>query len=204
MNLPVSSVPDAGSQWGFSSDAAFELLNHPATGGGHRSLVTRYLAAFGPASIADFQAWSGIRNAKAMFDPLKEELLTFQDEKKRLLFDLPDAPRPDEETPAPVRFIAEFDNVVLGHADRSRIISEEHRRRVVTRNLLVLGTFLVNGFVSGIWKSERKKKDATLHLEPFIKLAPKTKKALELEGEQLLRFLEPDAYNVAIEFGDSK
>jgi len=200
MHLPVASVPDAKAIWGFSADAEFELQQAPLSAGDAESLVIRYLSAFGPASIADFQAWSGLKNAKPWFDKLHDRLSTFQDAKKRVLYDQPDAPRPAEDCPAPIRFIAEFDNLILAHVDRSRIVSDEHRPRVVTKNLLVLGTFLVDGFVAGIWKSERKKKEATLRLEPFEPPNVKTKKALEQEGSKLIRFLEPDATAFAVVF----
>ena len=187
MNLALASVPDTDSAWGFSGDVEFEPVDgFRATGGSKAdSLITRYLGAFGPATVADFQAWSGLKGAKPLFDGLN--LVTFHDDRKRLLYDLPDSPRPDPETPAPVRFIAEFDNLVLGHADRSRIVADEHRPRVVTKNLLVLGTFLVDGFVAGTWKCERKK----IRIEPFDAVPRKVMEALEEEGERLARFLEP-------------
>jgi hypothetical protein len=203
MHLPLASLADANAPWGFSSDAEFNLdADAHDTEGDAQSLVLRYLAAFGPASIADFQAWSGIKQAKPVFEALQSKLLKFQDPKKRILFDIPEAPRPSEDTPAPVRFIAEFDNLVLGHADRTRIVSELHRPRVVTKNLLVLGTFLIDGFVAGIWKCERKKKEAILKLEPFEKVAPKVRKELEREGLELARFLEPDATNFSVTLHD--
>jgi len=200
MHLPVASVPDAKATWGFSADAEFDLQPSLMSEGDAESLVMRYLSAFGPASIADFQAWSGLKSAKPWFDKVQDRLSMFQDAKKRVLYDLPGAPRPAEDTPAPVRFIAEFDNLILAHADRSRIVSDEHRPRIVTKNLLVLGTFLVDGFVAGIWKSERRKRDATLRLEPFEVLNVKAKKALEQEGSKLIRFLEPDANAFAVVF----
>lgn len=198
MHLPLASLPDSDATWGFGPDAEFDLQGaaHDAEGD-PQSLVLRYLAAFGPASAADFQAWSGLK-AKPVFDALQSKLLTFHDDKKRTLYDIPDAPRPPAETPAPIRFIAEFDNLVLGHADRARIVSELHRPRVVTKNLLVLGTFLIDGFVAGIWKCERKKKEAILKLEPFEKVAPKVWKELEREGLELARFLEPDAASFSV------
>jgi hypothetical protein len=200
-HLPLASVlPELHGAWGFPADAEFELA--PVADGGDadggQSMVLRYLAAFGPATVADFQAWSALKGAKPLFDSLKDRLVMLQDHRKRVLFDLPDAPRPAEDTPAPVRFIAEFDNLILGHADRSRVVADEHRPRVVTKNLLVLGTFLVDGFVAGIWRGERKKKEATLKLEPFEKLAPKVRKALEQEGERFAHFLEPEAASVAV------
>ncbi len=187
MNLALASVPDTNSAWGFSGDAEFEpVAGFRATGGANTdSLITRYLGAFGPATVADFQAWSGLKGAKPLFQGLN--LVTFHDDRKRILYDLPDAPRPDPETPAPIRFIAEFDNLVLGHADRSRIVADEHRPRIVTKNLLVLGTFLVEGFVAGTWKCEQKK----IRIEPFNAVPPKVMKALKEEGERLAGFLEP-------------
>jgi hypothetical protein len=116
----------------------------------------------------------------------------------RTLFDLPDAPRPDADVPAPIRFLPEFDNLVLAHADRTRLLDDEHRPRVVTKNLRVKATFLVDGRVAGTWKSTRKGKKASLVIEPFKKLRKKDTKALTSEGEQLLRFIEEDAASVDI------
>ena len=193
MNLPLAAVPDDRAPWGFGPDAEFETIPN-VTGdrqlaGYMQALITRYLGAFGPASVADFQAWSGLKGAKPLFEGMS--LLTFHDTRKRVLYDLPDAPRPDPNTPAPIRFIAEFDNLILGHADRSRILSDEYRPRVVTKNLLVLGTFLVDGFVAGTWKYDTKKKGPPVRLELFDQLAPRVMKALEEEGARLARFIAP-------------
>ena len=114
---------------------------------------------------------------------------------------MPDAPRPDADVPAPIRFLPEFDNLVLAHADRTRLLDDEHRPRVVTKNLRVKATFLVDGRVAGTWKSTRKGKKASLALEPFGKLRKKDTKALTSEGEQLLRFVEEDAATFDIQFG---
>jgi DNA glycosylase AlkZ-like len=156
-------------------------------------LVRRYLAAFGPATVTDAQSWSALSGLKPVFEDLRPELVTFRDDKKRELFDLPEAPRPAADVPAPVRFVADFDNLVLAHVDRRRVIADEHRPKVVTKNLLVRATFLVDGFVAGLWKVERKKKVASLVLEPFQPLDKKTLKALEAEGDRLLAFQEEDA-----------
>ncbi len=102
-------------------------------------------------------------------------------------------PGPRRETPAPVRFLPEFDNLVLSHDDRTRVIADEHRPKVVLKNLQVRATFLVDGFVAGTWKVERKKKNAILTLEPFGKLPKPALAALEREGVALLRFVEEDA-----------
>ena len=198
MHLPLVQVPTQDA-WAFPAAADFALADDwlgktilleeaPA-----HTLVRRYLAAFGPATPRDAQVWSGLQSLRAAFEELRPELVTFRDERKRELFDLPEAPRPGEDTPAPVRFLPEFDNLVLAHDDRTRVIADEHRPKVVLKNLQVRATFLVDGFVAGAWKVERKKKAATLILEPFGKLAKKITAELEREGEALIRFLEPDA-----------
>jgi hypothetical protein len=137
------------------------------------------------------QTWSGLKRAADVLEAM-EDLERFS-VGRRTLFDLPDAPRPDADVPAPVRLLPEFDNLVLAHADRSRLLDDEHRPLVVTKNLRVKATFLVDGRVAGTWKSERKGKKATLTLEPFGELRKKDATALQTEAEALLRFIEPDA-----------
>jgi Winged helix DNA-binding domain len=198
MHVPIVQIP-TDVMWGFPSSADFALADgwlgrkiSTDTAPAHQ-LVTRYLAAFGPATPADAQCWLGLQGLREVFEDLRLSLATFRDERKRELFDIPNAPRPAADTPAPVRFLAEFDNVLLGHADRSRIIDDRFKPKVITKNLLVPGTFLVDGFVAGTWKVERKAKTATLKLSPFLPLQRKTVAALEEEGDKLLAFLEPDA-----------
>lgn len=198
MNLPLVQVPTE-AQWGFPAASDFALAEdwigkkvsvEPAPA---HELVRRYLAAFGPATPGDAQAWSGLSGLRAVFEELRPPLVTFRDERKRELFDLPEAPRPSEDEPTPVRFLPEFDNLVLSHDDRTRILADEHRSKVTLKNLQVRATFLVDGFVAGTWKVERKRKTAALILEPFAKLTRATVKALEEEGDALLRFAEEDA-----------
>ena len=119
---------------------------------------------------------------------------------ERELFDLPGAPLPGADTEAPVRFLPEYDNILLAHADRSRIISDEHRKRVVTPNLPELATFLVDGFVAGLWSIERRRKAATLVLKPFHPLPQSAQDDLIAEGHRLLRFSEEgmQAFDVRI------
>ncbi|HEY3435976.1 MAG TPA: winged helix DNA-binding domain-containing protein [Solirubrobacterales bacterium] len=198
MHLPLVQVPTEDA-WAFPAAADIALADDwlgkavPLEEAPAHTLVRRYLAAFGPATPRDAQVWSGLQSLRAAFEELRPELVTFRDERKRELFDLPEAPRPGEDAPAPVRFLPEFDNLVLAHDDRTRVIADDHRSKVVLKNLQVRATFLVDGFVAGAWKVERKRKAATLILEPFGKLAKKITAGLEREGEALIRFLEPDA-----------
>jgi len=158
-----------------------------------RDLVTRYLAAFGPATIADAQSWSGVPNLADAFEAMRDELVTFRDEKKRELFDLPKAPRPGEDAPAPPIFLPEFDNLLLSHKDRRRVIADAHRKAVYLPALRVAQTFLVDGAVAGTWTCARAKNKATLTLKALVALAKKDRDALAEEGAALARFVEPEA-----------
>ncbi|SFQ43595.1 Winged helix DNA-binding domain-containing protein [Amycolatopsis arida] len=155
-------------------------------------MVLRYLGAFGPAAVADVQAWCGLTRLGEVVEGLRPRLRAFRDERGRELVDLPDAPRPDPDTPAPARLLGEFDNVLLSHADRTRILGDTDRGRVMTVNGLVRGTLLVDGFVRGSWKVTAKR-DAVVDLEPFRPVAARATAALEREAELLLDFAVPDA-----------
>jgi hypothetical protein len=157
-------------------------------------LVRRYLAAFGPATVADIQAWSGLTRLREPVAQLRSELRTFRDENGRELFDLPGAPRPAPDTPAPVRLGAEFDNLVLSHADRARIISEEDRARMFTPNGIFPGTVLLDGFVAGMWRIDRAGDTATLVIEMFRdRVGAADRDAIVAEGSRMLDFAAPDA-----------
>ena len=134
------------------------------------------------------QAWSGLTRLAEVVDRLRPGLRTFRDESGRELFDLPDAPRPAPGTPAPVRLVAEFDNLVLSHADRSRVISQEYRQRLNTRNGIFPGTVLVDGFVAGMWRITRSRGAATLTAELFGPVSPADRDAIIAEAERLLGF----------------
>jgi len=203
-HLPLVSVPD-DSPWGFRADTDFAdaegwLGQAPGIDDRPHALVLRYLAAFGPATATDVQTWCGLGGLKNVLEELRPQLQTFRDERKRELFDLPEAPRPPEDTPAPVRFLPGFDNLILSHADRTRIIADEHRPRVITKNLLVPPTFLVDGFVAGTWKCTRAKKIVSLAISPFVAISAAVKKQLAKEGEKLAQFLEPDGEEYALVF----
>lgn len=164
------------------------------------AMVLRYLAAFGPATARDAQHWCGLKRLGQVLDRLRPRLRTFRDEAGAELFDLPDAPRPDAEVPAPVRLLPEFDNVLLSHADRARVISEERRKRVFTVNGIIRPTILVDGMVAGMWKMDRRRSAATLVISPFEPLAAPHRAALEKEAKALLRFAEADATEYEVRF----
>jgi hypothetical protein len=149
-------------------------------------LVTRYLAAFGPATARDVASWSGLTGLRAVMDQLRPSLATFRDEQGAELFDLPSAPRPDEEAPAPVRLAAEFDNLLLSHADRSRVIRADDLKRFYTINGIFPGAVLIDGFVAGMWRQARTKSTATLTVELFGSTRERAQVARE--AERMLAF----------------
>src|SRR4051794_13672905 len=188
-HLPLTMLP-TDDRWGFPRDAQFALAECDEDTAPD-ALARRYLAAFGPASAADVQTWSGLKGIAGVLASMTD--LEQFSVGRRTLFDLPDAPRPDPDVPAPVRFLPEFDNLVLAHEDRTRLLDDEHRPLVVTKNLRVRATFLVDGRVAGLWKVARSGKRAVLTLEPFGRLRKAATKELGTEAEALLRFVEPDA-----------
>ncbi len=158
-------------------------------------LTFRYLAAFGPATIQDIQAWSGLTQLRGIIDALRGRLASFEDEQGRELFDVPDGPLPDPEVSVPVRFLAPFDNAILAHADRARIIASEDRGRVFADRLM--RTFLVDGFVAGSWRLD----GAVLRIESFRVLSATDRRAVEEEGRRLLAFVAPDASDAEVQLG---
>jgi hypothetical protein len=198
MSLPLVMIP-TGDRWAFPADARFGLaeswLETPVSREANlEALIMRYLAAFGPATPGDVQQWSGLQGIKPVLESLRPRLALFRDERGRTLFDLPDAPRPAEETPAPPRFLPEFDNLLLSHADRTRVLQDAHRRIILgAKNGRIPATFLIDGWVAGTWRVERKKQAATLAITPFDPLPKSVAATLAEEGDALLRFLEDDA-----------
>jgi hypothetical protein len=144
-------------------------------------IVRRYLAAYGPATVQDITAWSGLAGVRAVVERMW--LRRLEDERGRELLDVPDGPLPDPDTPAPPRLLPEFDNLLLSHKDRTRVVPEALRPAV--RDSLGKPMFLVDGFVRGTWRIA----DGRLALEPFVPLARADERALAAEGERLLEFV---------------
>jgi hypothetical protein len=157
-------------------------------------LVRRYLRGFGPATIGDISQFTAIERSrlKPALERLGPELRFFRDERKRLLYDLPDAPLPTARTRPPVRFLPMWDSVLLAYEDRGRILPEAHRRRVIQKNGDFLPTFLVDGHVAGLWRSEVSAEGRTsIRWEPFEKLAPGVEDRLAREAARLAAFVQP-------------
>jgi Winged helix DNA-binding domain len=192
MQLPLLMVP-TDDRWSFPADACFALaeqwIEEELAKEDLPALVRRHLGAFGPASAADVQAWSGLKGLKDTVEGMADQLVAFRHE-RRTLYDLADAPRPDEETPAPPRLLPEFDSLLLAHQDRTRVISDERRKALATKNLRIQATFLVDGFVAGSWAVERRRGTATLTLSAFEPLAKPVKDELAAEAEALVSFLD--------------
>jgi hypothetical protein len=148
------------------------------------SMVLRYLGAFGPASVRDVQAWSWLTRLASVLERLRPRLTTFRDEQGVELFDLPDAPRPAGDTPAPVRFLPEYDNLLVSHADRSRVTTRGYLERAFTR-----GSFLVDGFVRGAWKVVRSRQTARVEVEAFEPISAADRGAVETEAGRLAAFV---------------
>lgn len=205
-HIPMVQVP-VSDGWCYPGKPQFTLaeewLGQPLPLKDHtRELVLRYLAAFGPASVIDMQTWSGLSNLKEVFEKLRSELQVYRDEGKRELFDLPEkiAPvSPDVDTPVPVRFLPEYDNLLLSHSNRRRVLADMYRPKVYLPGLRVAATILVDGFVAGVWKTNVNKGDATLLIEPFNQLENPIKQALFEKGEDLLRFIETDAKSYQVQ-----
>jgi winged helix DNA-binding protein len=194
--VPVVQVPPRGL-WRTSSQpkwtTAEAWLDQPLSANpSPETVVLRYLGAFGPATVMDIQAWSWLTRLRPVVEALRPRLRTFRDESGKELFDLPDAPRPDPEMPAPVRFLPQFDNLLLSHADRSRVIREDFRRRLQGVVNLTISPVLVDGFLAATWKLIRANGRTTLRVVPLDPLDKPQTATLESEAARLLAFVAPD------------
>jgi hypothetical protein len=194
VQVPPRAVWDQAGQSRHTS--AEHWLDEPvrpsaAQAPGLADLVTRYLGAFGPATVRDVATWSGLTGLKPLLEQLRPTLVTFRDEHGAELFDLPLAPRPDGDVPVPVRLVAEFDNLVLSHADRARVISPENSKRLYTVNGVIPGPVLIDGFVAGMWRLATSRDAATMTIELFGPM--REHDALVREAGRVLAFCSPGA-----------
>jgi hypothetical protein len=149
----------------------------------------RYIAAFGPASPRDAQAWCGLTGMPLVFERLRPRLRAFKDQKGRELFDITEADYPDEDVPAPVRFLPDYDNVCLGHADRTRIVSDDDRKRAGIGTAVLL----VHGFARATWRLVRKGETAMILVDEFEPFSKLEQAEIEAEAHELMSFLAPGA-----------
>jgi hypothetical protein len=190
-HLALVQVPPRGL-WGRSAQvrtttAEAWLGRRLVTTPSLEAIALRYFAAFGPASAADLASWCRLTGLRAVVDRLRPRLRAFRDENGRELLDLPDAPRPDPDTPAPVRFLPEYDNVLLSYADRSRF--REDRPWLGGVEGRILGTVLVDGLVRAVWRID----DTALIVQHTPRLTKRAQAALAAEGRRYLRFVRADA-----------
>jgi Winged helix DNA-binding domain len=204
--VPLVQIPPRGI-WGAKGKAIHAsaenwLCQSLVTNYSLESLILRYLKAFGPATISDIQTWSGLTKIRKVIEGLRLQLNTFFDEDGNELFDVSHAEFPDIDTPVPVRFLAEFDNILLSHKNRTRIIADEYRSRVFTVNGIIKATFLIDGYVQGLWRIEQNRKSSTLIIEPFKSLLQVDKDELAIEGAKLMDFAAAESEFKNIQFLD--
>jgi hypothetical protein len=197
----VSAPP--GGHWAYGgTNAPYVAARHWIAGGSRpaeddalRLLISRYLAAFGPASLADIAQFAGQVPPRigSVLERIAPSLRRFTDEQGRPLYDLPRAPRPGADVNAPVRFLPRYDELLIGYEHRDRVIAAKHRAAVYTKNAIIEAVFLIDGLAAGTWALERTKRDAVLRIRPFGTLGRADRAAATLEGEALARFMAPDA-----------
>jgi hypothetical protein len=187
--------PAAGAwgRWGHPSGIqialAEEWIGRPMTDSPRvETMILRYLAAFGPADVMDIQAWSGLTRLREVTEGMRARLRVLHTEEGKELYDLPDAPLADPDQPVPVRFLPAFDNALLGHRDRTRVISDTDRKRFTKVASGGVPMFLIDGFVQGTWSV----RGSTIFLAPFRPLAEADTAAVLEEADRLLTFIAPD------------
>jgi DNA glycosylase AlkZ-like len=201
--LPVVQVPPRGL-WGTGGAARWTTLEawlgrSLDAGASREDTFRRFLAAFGPATVRDAQVWSGLTRLTEVADRLRPRLRTFRDEHGTELFDLPDAPRPDPDCPAPPRFLPEYDNLLLSFSDRTRFIPGGEPVPLPPGLGARRGTLLVDGALAATWTIARRGAEATLQIEPFDRLPDR--EAIGQEGVRLLAFAAADAERHEVRFG---
>ncbi len=200
--LPLVQIPPSGT-WGVGTRATYTTaeswlgLAEPSNLG---ALFRRYLAAYGPASVMDFQTWTGMTRLKTPLAATVGELVEYRDAAGKVCYDLPELTLEDADAPAPIRFLPEYDNILIAHKDRGRILPEEHRKKVFVSAGRVLGSVIIDGFVGGIWRVERENARAKLLVSLFETQAAETRAAIDKEGQALLRFIIDDVDDYRVEF----
>ena len=203
MSVPLVQVP-GDDKWGFPPQADFvgaeAWLGRPlARCASPDALLLRYLEAYGPATVRDAQAWLGLGGLEPALARLGRKVVALPGPDGKPLYDLPGAPRPDGDTPAPVRFLPEWDSLVVTRADQ-RVVATAHRPRVFLPGLRVAATVLVDGVAAATWKVAATTRKATLQVDSFARWTASVRRAVEEEGDALLRFVEPEvtSYDVQV------
>jgi hypothetical protein len=195
--LPVVQVTPRGL-WGKSGQTTLTTVEAwlgrpPQSESAPDEVIPRYLAAFGPATVGDMRIWSRLTGLRPVIERLRPRLMTFRDERGRELFDLPEAPRPDPEIPASPRFLPEYDNILLSHDDRTRIIHDNRGLPMPAGRGGELGSVLVDGFLGGMWRVMRGRGKATLMIEAAAAWTKAEHSAVVDEGARLLRFVAAES-----------
>jgi hypothetical protein len=189
--------------WSFPGNPAFTLAEpwiHQAIDSEEHviDLINRYLHAYGPASCADIQTWSGLSGLKTVMDANLENWVTYHDEKNRVLFDIKEGTIVDGSTPARVRFLPEFDNLLLGYQLRTRIIPKEYHAKVFLAGLRVAATVLVDGFVQGVWKLNRIRGKADIAIELFKPFSTSIVDDITENAREIASFIDPEQPDMPI------
>jgi hypothetical protein len=204
--LPMVQVPPGGT-WGSGSMAKYALAEHWLGGMGESlsslDMFKRYLNAAGPANVMDFQTWAGLTNLQKELVPYRDQFTIYQTEDKREVWDIAGGEIIGGEMPAPVRFVPEYDNLVISHQDRTRIIADGNKSKVFLSAGRVTGTVLIDGFVGAVWKIEKPiKKSLVIVIVPFAPLSPAIRAVVLAEGEKLAHWIDASAAQVAVELRD--
>ncbi len=204
----ISAPP--GGHWEYGgTDAPYVAARHwikdgkrPTEEDALELLIRRGIGAFGPVTLADIAKFAGQApgRIRPALERLAPALAVFSDEHGRALYDLPRAPRPDPDTPAPVRFLPRYDELLIAYQHRDRVMPERHRPAVYSKNAIVEAVLLVDGMGAGTWGLERARTQAVVRIAPFSRLRPADRVAASGEGERLARFMAPDAKTHGVRF----
>ena len=203
---PLVQIPPRGV-WGQSGRATWATVDAwlgraPDPPGPPDELVLRYLGAFGPATVADARKWSGLTGLREVFERLRPQLRTSRDERGRELFDLSDAPRPDPDTPAPPRFLPEYDNLLLSHDDRSRFATSRVGLTPNPGEGGAVGSLLVDGTFRGLWRLNDEADAAVLRIQLTTRLPRAEQAAVREEASGLAGLVRPAASGLDVQFVD--